>query len=170
MSIAPVDLTLWPTTRNRVTNRDHVDIHPSPFTRMSRPQLEESVQVLTAQLDDARRQLGQAAYYNSQRPPGALPHGPPLSPQSKDFTQLQSENAYLRDENADLRRQLYSYRVNYPPHTPVEGKEGWEVKPDGGNGGGFGVYPGGGMSPRRSGVSRASGDMPGVVGQPFTCW
>ena len=98
-----------------------------------------------------------------------------MSPQSKDFAQLQAENAYLRDENADLRRQLYSYRMNYGnPSTPADGnKDGsgaqgngqqqagnagaggsngpqsWEVKPDQG----FVYGQAGGMSPRRSGVS-----------------
>lgn len=32
--------------------------------------------------------------------------------------QLVAENAYLRDENADLRRQLYSMRVSYGGRDP----------------------------------------------------
>ncbi|WWC92099.1 uncharacterized protein L201_007053 [Kwoniella dendrophila CBS 6074] len=72
--------------------------------------LEESVQVLTAQLEDARRQLGQLPY-----PPG--PSRMPLG-NSPEFAQLQSENGYLRDENADLRRQLYTLRVTYGQENP----------------------------------------------------
>jgi hypothetical protein len=82
-------------------------------------QLEESVQVLTAQLEDARRQLGQAAFYSQ---PGNRPPGTPHSPQSKDTSQLQAENAYLRDENADLRRQLYNYRATYGQGPPEDVK------------------------------------------------
>ncbi|WVR08446.1 hypothetical protein IAU60_005501 [Kwoniella sp. DSM 27419] len=70
--------------------------------------LEESVQVLTAQLEDARRQLGQLPY-----PPG--PSRMPLGAHSPEFAQLQAENGYLREENADLRRQVYSFRAGpYP--------------------------------------------------------
>ncbi|KAL7422686.1 hypothetical protein Q5752_001977 [Cryptotrichosporon argae] len=70
--------------------------------------LEESVQVLTAQLDDARRQL--AAYATSSAR---------FSPGAKD--QVAAENAYLRSENADLRRQLYAIRgTAYPPHLDGE--------------------------------------------------
>ena len=69
-----------------------------------------------------------------------------MSPQSKDLAQLQAENSYLRDENADLRRQLYSYRSTYghpPPSAPSDTKEPWaEVKSEG-----F-AYPGQ-ASPRR---------------------
>ncbi|WVF68124.1 hypothetical protein IAT40_002887 [Kwoniella sp. CBS 6097] len=65
--------------------------------------LEESVQVLTAQLEDARRQLGQLPY-----PPG--PSRMPLGSHSPEFAQMQAENSYLRDENADLRRQVYAFR------------------------------------------------------------
>ncbi|WRT70521.1 uncharacterized protein IL334_007519 [Kwoniella shivajii] len=73
--------------------------------------LEESVQVLTAQLEDARRQLGQLPY-----PPG--PSRMPLTAHSPEFAQLQNENSYLRDENADLRRQLYTLRVTYGQENP----------------------------------------------------
>ncbi|WWD20558.1 hypothetical protein CI109_105034 [Kwoniella shandongensis] len=68
--------------------------------------LEESVQVLTVQLEDARRQLGQLPY-----PPG--PSRLPITSHSPEFTQLQAENNYLREENADLRRQIYSLRSAY---------------------------------------------------------
>lgn len=112
------------------------------------------MQVLTAQLEDARRQLGQAAYFSStgQRQPGGS--GGPMSPQSKDIAQLSAENAFLRDENADLRRQVYAYRSTYghapPPPPDVKSESGF-------------VYPGGppppggpgGMSPRRQ--QRGSG-------------
>ncbi|WVQ86006.1 hypothetical protein IAT38_008174 [Cryptococcus sp. DSM 104549] len=67
--------------------------------------LEDSVQMLTAQLEDARRQLGQLSY-----PPGSRM---PLGAHSPEFAQVQAENQYLRDENADLRRQLYTMRVTY---------------------------------------------------------
>ena len=131
--------------------------------------------MLTAQLEDARRQLGQAAYASSSR------LGQPLSPQSKDYAQLQAENAYLRDENADLRRQVYSYRVNLghlPPPPPGSdqnkqggngggggGSGGWDVKQEGA----FGVTYGQSSmeSPQRAGSAgrgpvRQSGDFVGV--------
>ncbi|WVW81062.1 hypothetical protein I302_103053 [Kwoniella bestiolae CBS 10118] len=73
--------------------------------------LEESVQVLTAQLEDARRQLGQLPY-----PPG--PSRMPIGSHSPEFAQLQNENSYLRDENSDLRRQLYTLRVTYGQENP----------------------------------------------------
>lgn len=60
---------------------------------------------MTQQLEEARRQLGAATYANSARFA--------YSPESKDLASLSAENAYLRDENADLRRQLYTLRVNY---------------------------------------------------------
>ena len=68
-----------------------------------------------------------------------------MSPQSKDFAQLQAENAYLRDENTDLRRQLYNYRVNFGhPSTPGDaGKDGAGAG-QGGNGARNGVETGGG--------------------------
>jgi hypothetical protein len=81
-------------------------------------QLEESVALITAQLEDARRQIGYANYGHR------LPQGP-LSPGTKSLADLQAENAYLRDENADLRRQLYRYAGTY---GHVE-----DVKPDGYN-------------------------------------
>ena len=45
----------------------------------------------------------------------------PMGAHEKDYNQLQAENAYLREENADLRRQLYAFRLNPhlqppPPH------------------------------------------------------
>lgn len=81
-----------------------------PPTRSRNPadpffQLEESVQILTQQLEEARRQLGAATYANSARFA--------YSPESKDIASLTAENAYLRDENADLRRQLYTLRVSH---------------------------------------------------------
>ncbi|KAK1922940.1 hypothetical protein DB88DRAFT_473590 [Papiliotrema laurentii] len=143
-------------TRNAKAQRRHREKRKAHLKA-----LEESVQVLTAQLEDARRQLGQAAYFsqNGQRPPGT-----PLSPSGKDSSQLAAENAYLRDENADLRRQLYSYRATYghPPPPPPDGVKDapWtEVKSEQT---GF-AYPQpggpGGASPRRH---RGSG---GEVGQ-----
>lgn len=71
--------------------------------------LEESVQVLTAQLEDARRQLGQLPSVGTSR--FSLPV------HSSELSQLQAENRYLREENADQRRQLYALRVSYggPP-------------------------------------------------------
>ncbi|OWZ61661.1 hypothetical protein AYX15_06133 [Cryptococcus neoformans] len=71
--------------------------------------LEESVQVLTAQLEDARRQLGQLPFAGTSRFS--------LSAHSSELSQLQAENRYLREENADQRRQLYALRVSYggPP-------------------------------------------------------
>ncbi|WWC65426.1 uncharacterized protein I303_108044 [Kwoniella dejecticola CBS 10117] len=77
--------------------------------------LEESVQVLTAQLEDARRQLGQLPY-----PPG--PSRMPIGTHSPEFAQLQNENSYLRDENSDLRRQLYTLRVTYGQENPGGGQ------------------------------------------------
>lgn len=80
------------------------------LTRFSLPsQLEESVQVLTAQLEDARRQLGQLPFAGTSRFS--------LSAHSSELSQLQAENRYLREENADQRRQLYALRVSYggPP-------------------------------------------------------
>ncbi|WVQ70533.1 hypothetical protein IAR50_000052 [Cryptococcus sp. DSM 104548] len=72
--------------------------------------LEESVQILSSQLDDARRQLGQ------------MPYGPsssrgPLIAHSPEYAQLNAENQYLREENQDLRRQVYTLRLAYggPP-------------------------------------------------------
>ncbi|KAL0253623.1 hypothetical protein I308_100998 [Cryptococcus tetragattii IND107] len=67
--------------------------------------LEESVQLLTAQLEDARRQLGQLPF-------SGISHLP-LSAHSSELSQLQAENRYLREENADQRRQLYALRVAY---------------------------------------------------------
>ena len=116
---------------------------------------------MTAQLEDARRQLGQAAYGTSSR----------LSPQSnKDYGQVSAENAYLRDENADLRRQIYSYRVNYghlppPPPGVEQGKEGgWgEVKQEGQFAVGYGQgsldSPQRGGSVHRNGPPRQSGEI-----------
>ncbi|KIR42488.1 hypothetical protein I307_04450 [Cryptococcus deuterogattii 99/473] len=71
--------------------------------------LEESVQLLTAQLEDARRQLGQLPF-------SGISHLP-LSAHSSELSQLQAENRYLREENADQRRQLYALRLTYggPP-------------------------------------------------------
>lgn len=40
------------------------------------------------------------------------------SPDDKGMQQLVSENAYLREENADLRRQVYSLRVSYGGREP----------------------------------------------------
>nr|KIR48251.1 hypothetical protein I312_02094 [Cryptococcus bacillisporus CA1280] len=73
--------------------------------------LEESVQLLTAQLEDARRQLNQLPF-------SGISHLP-LSAHSSELSQLQAENRYLREENADQRRQLYALRVTYggPPDT-----------------------------------------------------
>ncbi|TXT03865.1 hypothetical protein VHUM_04288 [Vanrija humicola] len=93
--------------------------------------LEESVQVLQAQLEEARRQLSNAAYGG-----GRLAY----SPEPKNVGQMAQENAYLRDENADLRRQLYALRAaesgstsstsSYPPPlyqfgTIVGEEKGW---------------------------------------------
>lgn len=70
---------------------------------LTRSQLEESVQVLTAQLEEARRQLANAAYASSSR----MVYSPDAN---KDVAQLANEVAYLREENNDLRRQLYALR------------------------------------------------------------
>lgn len=72
-------------------------------------QLEESVQVLQAQLEEARRQLSTAAYANARLA---------YSPENQDAAALAQENAYLRDQNADLRRQVYALRGNYEPRPP----------------------------------------------------
>ncbi|ORX41156.1 hypothetical protein BD324DRAFT_648046 [Kockovaella imperatae] len=164
-------------TRNAKAQRRHREKRKAHLKA-----LEESVQLLTLQLEDARRQLSQSAYYTSQR---GSQSGGPLSPQSnKDFATLQAENAYLRDENSDLRRQLYSLRMPSYPSTSEGGpKDGanngngvgggpsgagmgggpggntgstsWDVKPD--ESGQFGVYQqgGGNASPRRSGEASA---------------
>ncbi len=66
--------------------------------------------ILNAQLEDARRQLAAAQYANNAR----LAY----SPDDKGMQQLVSENAYLREENADLRRQVYSLRVSYGGRDP----------------------------------------------------
>jgi hypothetical protein len=100
------------------------------------------VQTLTSQLEEARRQLGQSFRAHA------------VSPGSREFTQLQAENAYLRDENADLRRQLYSHRVNYGHMPPPSGPGGEQAKAEPGNG--FGM-PYGTDSPRGEPVRR-SGD------------
>lgn len=65
--------------------------------------------MLTAQLEDARRQLGQLPF-------SGISHLP-LSAHSSELSQLQAENRYLREENADQRRQLYALRLTYggPP-------------------------------------------------------
>lgn len=96
-------------------------------------QLEDSVQMLTAQLEDARRQLGQSGFNRL---------GQPLSPQSKDTSQLQAENVYLREENAELRRQVYGYRSSGYGHPPApsaqDGDKDWaEVKQE--SSAGFGM-------------------------------
>lgn len=67
-------------------------------------QLEESVGLLTAQLEDARAQVGRGGYANR------MPQGP-ISP--KSMADLQAENAYLREENTELRRQVYMYTGEY---------------------------------------------------------
>lgn len=149
-------------TRNAKAQRRHREKRKAHLKA-----LEDSVQVLTAQLEDARRQLGHAAYASSR-------HGQPLSPQSKDYPQLHAENVYLRDENADLRRQVYTYRVNYgylpppPPAAEQQNKQGggWggDVKLEGA----FGVtYDQSSMeSPQRAGSAgrgppRQSGEFVG---------
>ena len=141
---------------------------PPLIAELVLPKLEDSGQGLTAQLEDARRQLGHAAYASSR-------HGQPLSPQSKDYPQLHAENVYLRDENADLRRQVYTYRVNYgylpppPPAAEQQNKQGggWggDVKLEGA----FGVtyYQSSMESPQRAGSAgrgppRQSGEFVGV--------
>ncbi|ODN99341.1 hypothetical protein L198_03183 [Cryptococcus wingfieldii CBS 7118] len=74
--------------------------------------LEESVQILSSQLDDARRQLGQMPYGSSN--PRA-----PITIHSPEYAQLNAENQYLREENQDLRRQVYTLRLTYggPPEA-----------------------------------------------------
>ncbi len=166
-------------TRNAKAQRRHREKRKAHLKAVSRAQpvlylmlthiqLEDSVQVLTAQLEDARRQLGQAAYASSSR------IGQPISPQSKDYAQLQAENAYLRDENADLRRQVYTYRVNYghlppPPPGTEQNKEGglWgEVKQEGAFGVAYGqssmASPQRGESGNSRGLPRQSGEFSGV--------
>lgn len=65
--------------------------------------------------------------------------GPPLSPGgTKDYMALQQENTYLREENAELRRQMYSYSVNRNyPHGEGDAKQeayGSYGQPSGQNG------------------------------------
>lgn len=91
--------------------------------------------------------MGQAGY-------GGQRMGGPMSPQPKDYNQVQAENAYLREENADLRRQLYAYKVNYGHMAPQPGEPGpsgshkdWEAKPEGFGGVSYGGQ-GGVASPR----------------------
>ncbi|ODN82753.1 hypothetical protein, variant 5 [Cryptococcus amylolentus CBS 6039] len=74
--------------------------------------LEESVQILSSQLDDARRQLGQMPFGSSN--PRA-----PITVHSPEYAQLNAENQYLREENQDLRRQVYTLRLTYggPPEA-----------------------------------------------------
>lgn len=83
---------------------------------------------------------------------------------------MQAENAYLRDENADLRRQLYAFRVSQPYNPgqpPPGGPQGplhmdskpWDdVKPEHGDGNGY-PYGGGGGGP--GGMQGPPGGMPG---------
>ncbi|ORY35849.1 hypothetical protein BCR39DRAFT_503031 [Naematelia encephala] len=136
-------------TRNAKAQRRHREKRKAHLKA-----LEESVQLLTAQLEDARRQLGQAAFASASRIGNA-----PMSPQSKDIVSLQAENAYLREENTDLRRQLYTYRVSYgqvaPPHPGQ--MDGGEVKSEPG---GFGVTYGQSSmaSPRAGERLRQSGE------------
>lgn len=128
-------------------------------------QLEDSVQMLTAQLEDARRQLGQSGFNRL---------GQPLSPQSKDTSQLQAENVYLREENAELRRQVYGYRSSGYGHPPApsaqDGDKDWaEVKQE--SSAGFGMpyagpssslpSPRGGESSHSRGVLRTGGSAGG---------
>ncbi|KLT40819.1 hypothetical protein CC85DRAFT_141056 [Cutaneotrichosporon oleaginosum] len=84
-------------SRNAKAQRRHREKRKAHFKA-----LEEQVQILNAQLEDARRQLAAAQYANNAR----LAY----SPDDKGMQQLVSENAYLREENADLRRQVYSLR------------------------------------------------------------
>ena len=83
-------------------------------------------------IDDLRRQV---AHWQQQATGSSSRLGQPaLSPSAQDFAQLQAELAYIREECADLRRQLYAYRSAYgpPPRMPPsESREGWEVKPEG---------------------------------------
>ncbi|BEJ11964.1 hypothetical protein CspHIS471_0204240 [Cutaneotrichosporon sp. HIS471] len=87
-------------SRNAKAQRRHREKRKAHFKA-----LEEQVQILTAQLEDARRQVAAAQYASNAR----LAY----SPDDKGMQQLVSENAYLREENADLRRQVYSLRVSY---------------------------------------------------------
>jgi hypothetical protein len=99
-----------------------------------------------------------------------------MSPQSKDIAQLSAENAFLRDENADLRRQIYAYRSAYghappPPPDAKDGHGAWsnDVKSESGF-----MYPGGppppggpgGLSPRRQ--QRSGGDQGPDASVPST--
>jgi hypothetical protein len=120
----------------------HTDCRPLCIHHRSHPdyaiQLEESVSILTSQLEDARRQLSAAAYANSSR----LGY----SPDSKDVAQLSAENAYLRDENTDLRRQLYALRVSSGSEPPSAGGVSGAIiempKQEPGAGPMYGVYGG----------------------------
>ncbi|EJT51227.1 hypothetical protein A1Q2_01077 [Trichosporon asahii var. asahii CBS 8904] len=85
-------------SRNAKAQRRHREKRKAHFKA-----LEESVQVLTAQLEEARRQLANAAYASSSR----MVYSPDAN---KDVAQLANEVAYLREENNDLRRQLYALR------------------------------------------------------------
>lgn len=103
-------------------------------------QLEESVQVLQAQLEEARRQLSNAAYGG-----GRIGY----SPEPKNVGQMAQENAYLRDENADLRRQLYALRAGGPypdpsgrPPVPLGSEPMSDVKTESATPT-YGVYPAG---------------------------
>ncbi|CAK9786432.1 unnamed protein product [Cutaneotrichosporon oleaginosum] len=124
-------------SRNAKAQRRHREKRKAHFKA-----LEEQVQILNAQLEDARRQLAAAQYANNAR----LAY----SPDDKGMQQLVSENAYLREENADLRRQVYSLRPKTTTGIWPEVKA--EAAP-------YGVYnaPGSAMvsSPRIPGSSHA---------------
>jgi hypothetical protein len=134
--------------RHREKRKAHLKtVRVPPYTLLT-GQLEESVSLLTNQLEDARRQLSSAGY--AGRMGGG---GPPLSPGgAKDFVALQHENEYLRQENESLRRQVFGYQSgagrgqHYPPGDEVKG----EPYPYGAGPGGAGPL----ASPREEGSGR----------------
>ena len=88
-------------------------------------QLEDSVVSLNSQLEDARRQL---AHYHPSDGRGLPP------PDVQELHHLRNENMMLRDENAELRRQL-----NYPRAGGGSGPgQGYDQYPGPGSGQGNG--------------------------------
>jgi len=150
-------------TRNAKAQRRHREKRKAHLKT-----LEETVSLLTNQLEDSRRQLSSAAYSNRM---GVGSNGAPLSPGSKDFAALQQENAYLREENAELRRQLYNYSVgrHYQPpagDTKPEGYAGYEGGAQAGNGNG--QAQGALASPREGSSGGREGQPTGNTADGFT--
>ncbi|WVO17573.1 hypothetical protein L204_105270 [Cryptococcus depauperatus] len=115
--------------------------------------LEESVQMLTVQLEDAKLQLGQLSYpAGGNRIPGAT-HSP-------DYVQLQAENAYLRKENSDLRRQIYILRNTYGGPPDVDTTTELGASPPLRQGDIHEHYTSAGIQPSHQTSSSVDGDTP----------